>query len=129
MKRKIAVYAICKNEEAFVSRWFSSMREADEIVVLDTGSEDGTVGALKQLGARVFEKKIVPWRFDHARNEQADNSHDFNPCLYVRFAIRLGLPHLSSLPKPYVFISRMAYRLDVINPNIILILHFRIYKT
>lgn len=69
MKRKIAVYAICKNEEAFVSRWFSSMREADEIVVLDTGSEDGTVGALKKLGARVFEKKIVPWRFDAARNE------------------------------------------------------------
>lgn len=69
MKRKIAVYAICKNEEAFVRRWFSSMKEADEIVVLDTGSEDGTVGALKELGIRVFEKKIVPWRFDTARND------------------------------------------------------------
>lgn len=69
MKRKIAVYAIAKNEEAFAERWFSSMREADEIVVLDTGSEDGTVQALRGLGAKVFEKKIVPWRFDDARNE------------------------------------------------------------
>ncbi len=69
MKRKIAVYAICKNEEAFADRWYSSMREADEVVVLDTGSDDGTVQALRSLGAKVFEKKIVPWRFDEARNE------------------------------------------------------------
>ena len=68
MRRKIAVYAIAKNEEAFAKRWFNSMREADEIVVLDTGSEDGTVNALKSLGAKVFEQKIVPWRFDEARN-------------------------------------------------------------
>ena len=40
---KIVVYAICKNEEAFVERWMDSMAEADEIVVLDTGSTDGTV--------------------------------------------------------------------------------------
>lgn len=69
MKRKIAVYAIAKNEEAFAGRWFSSMREADEIVVLDTGSDDRTVQTLKNLGARVFEKRISPWRFDAARNE------------------------------------------------------------
>ena len=68
MRRKIAVYAIAKNEEAFAKRWFSSMREADEIVVLDTGSEDGTVNTLKKLGAKVFEQKIAPWRFDEARN-------------------------------------------------------------
>ena len=68
MKKKIAVYAICKNEEAFTDRWFSSMREADEIVVLDTGSEDETVERLKTLGAKVYEQKFVPWRFDKARN-------------------------------------------------------------
>lgn len=69
MKRKIAVYAIAKNEEKFTDRWFSSMKEADEIVVLDTGSEDQTAYKLKSLGARVFEKKIVPWRFDEARSQ------------------------------------------------------------
>ena len=69
MKRKVAVYAIAKNEEAFAERWFSSMREADEIVVLDTGSEDGTFQTLKRLGANAVQEKIVPWRFDEARNK------------------------------------------------------------
>lgn len=40
---KIIVYAICKNEEKFVQGWVDTMAEADEIVVLDTGSTDGTV--------------------------------------------------------------------------------------
>ena len=40
---KIAVYAISKNEEQFVDTWVASMREADGIYVLDTGSTDATV--------------------------------------------------------------------------------------
>ncbi len=36
----IWVYAICRNESAFVSRWLDSMEEADGIAVLDTGSTD-----------------------------------------------------------------------------------------
>ena len=39
---KVGVYAICKNEEKFADRWMDSMREANLVVVLDTGSEDGT---------------------------------------------------------------------------------------
>lgn len=66
---KICVYAIAKNEEKFVDRWYQSMCEADEIYVLDTGSEDNTVDKLKKLGVKVVSKKIVPWRFDKARNE------------------------------------------------------------
>ena len=44
------------------------MQEADEIVVLDTGSEDRTVEILRKLGAHVYEEVISPWRFDVARN-------------------------------------------------------------
>ena len=68
MGKKIAVYAICKNEEKFVRRFLESMKEADEVTVLDTGSEDGTVEILKALGARVFRETVSPWRFDKARN-------------------------------------------------------------
>ena len=46
-KYKICVYTICKNEEKFVDRWFHSMKEADAIYVLDTGSTDKTVKKLK----------------------------------------------------------------------------------
>lgn len=65
---KVCVYAICKNEEQFVDRWMDSMREADLVVVTDTGSEDGTVERLRNRGAVVYIEKVVPWRFDKARN-------------------------------------------------------------
>lgn len=68
-KFKICVYAISKNEEKFVERWYESMKEADEIYVLDTGSTDNTVNLLKQKGVFVKKKVIKPWRFDVARNE------------------------------------------------------------
>jgi len=68
-KLKIVVYAIAKNEEKFVERWVHSMEEADQIIVLDTGSTDQTVNKLKKLGVTVYETKIFPWRFDTARNE------------------------------------------------------------
>ena len=38
---KVSVYAIAKDEGKFCARWMDSMREADEVVVLDTGSMDG----------------------------------------------------------------------------------------
>lgn len=68
-KYKICVYAISKNEEKFVNRWVDSIKDADEIYVLDTGSTDNTVELLKKKGVNVISKKITPWRFDVARNE------------------------------------------------------------
>lgn len=65
---KISVYAIAKNEEKFARGWFDSMSEADEVVVLDTGSTDGTAKMLADLGAKVTVRQITPWRFDVARN-------------------------------------------------------------
>ena len=66
---KVTVYAIAKNEERFARRWAQSMAEADEIVVLDTGSDDNTAAVLTACGVKVFVKKIEAWRFDAARNE------------------------------------------------------------
>ena len=69
---KICVYAICKNEEKFVSRWVESMKEADDIYVLDTGSTDNTVEKLKSLNVHVKTEIISPWRFDVARNKSLE---------------------------------------------------------
>ena len=71
-KFKICVYAISKNEEKFVERWVSSMKEADEIYVLDTGSTDNTVKLLKEQGVNVSIELINPWRFDVARNKSLE---------------------------------------------------------
>ena len=69
---KVVVYAICKNEAKFAERWMASMAEADQIVVLDTGSADGTAEKLRALGASVTVETIAPWRFDTARNRSLD---------------------------------------------------------
>ena len=45
---KIAVYAISKNEEQFVKRFCESAKEADLILIADTGSTDGTVEVAKE---------------------------------------------------------------------------------
>ena len=83
-KYKICVYAISKNEEKFVDRWVKSMCEADEIVVLDTGSSDNTVKKLQQKNVKVYEKKIEPWRFDVARNESLKLvSEDADICICI----------------------------------------------
>lgn len=69
---KIVVYAIAKNESSFVDRWMDSMSEADQIVVLDTGSDDGTAERLQARGAQVTVERIAPWRFDQARNRSLE---------------------------------------------------------
>lgn len=65
---KIAVYAISKNEEQFVERFCQSARDADYIVIADTGSTDKTVELAQQAGAQVHQIAIKPWRFDRARD-------------------------------------------------------------
>lgn len=66
---KIIVYAICKNEEKLLPLWYESMKEADAIYVLDTGSTDKSVELLKSYPKVIVKEQIIsPWRFDTARN-------------------------------------------------------------
>lgn len=69
---RIAVYTIAKNEEQFVQRWVDSARDADYLLILDTGSEDKTRTIALNLGVNVFERTFSPWRFDTARNAALD---------------------------------------------------------
>jgi glycosyltransferase involved in cell wall biosynthesis len=65
---KIAVYAISKNEAQFVERFCESAKDADMILIADTGSTDDTVELARGCGATVHDICISPWRFDLARN-------------------------------------------------------------
>lgn len=66
--KKICVYTICKNEEQFVDKWVASAKDADLLVVGDTGSTDDTINKLEGLGVIVHKIEVKPWRFDVARN-------------------------------------------------------------
>jgi len=60
---------IVRNEERFLRGCLESIRDVvDEIVIVDTGSEDGTKAIALEYGARVFD---FPWSGDFAaaRNE------------------------------------------------------------
>lgn len=66
---KLVVYAIAKDEKQTARAWAEAAREADEIVVLDTGSTDGTPEILREAGAKVYQDFDGPFRFDRARNQ------------------------------------------------------------
>ena len=79
---KICVYAISKNEEMFVERFCKSAKDADLILIADTGSTDKTVELAQRFGAEVPSICITPWRFDDARNAAlALIPRDFDVCV------------------------------------------------
>lgn len=60
----ISACVIVKNEEENLPTWLACVKQlADELVVVDTGSEDNTAGLAEKAGARVF---LYPWRQDFA---------------------------------------------------------------
>ena len=64
----LTIGMIVKNEEKVLGRCLeSAKRLADEIVIVDTGSEDRTREIARQYTSRVYE---IPWRddFSQARN-------------------------------------------------------------
>lgn len=65
---KISLCIICKNEEKKIARCIKSVKAVvDEIIVVDTGSDDKTIDIVRELGATVFE---IPWEndFSQAKN-------------------------------------------------------------
>lgn len=82
-KYTVFVYAICKNERKFAQRWYESVKEADGIVILDTGSDDGTPEFFETCEkVSVFREVISPWRFDVARNRSLDHvPHNADICV------------------------------------------------
>lgn len=79
---RVAVYTIALNEEQFVQSWYDSAKDADVLLIADTGSTDGTVEAAKKLGIMVLPISISPWRFDDARNAaMAALPNDIDYCI------------------------------------------------
>lgn len=65
---RTCVYAISLNEIKHIDKFMSHCGEADLVLVCDTGSTDGTVERLRELGATVHSITQKPWRFDVPRN-------------------------------------------------------------
>ncbi|MFM7341918.1 MAG: glycosyltransferase family 2 protein, partial [Betaproteobacteria bacterium] len=73
---KVSAYIIAYNEAEKIAQAVSSVLWADEIVLADSGSTDGTAEIAAQLGARVVQ---IPFRgFGDLRNQALQAcSHDW----------------------------------------------------
>lgn len=61
---KISACAIMKDEAANLPRWLKAMQGlADEMIIVDTGSQDATRSIAQQAGAKVYEQQ---WQDDFA---------------------------------------------------------------
>ncbi|HHL2501956.1 TPA: glycosyltransferase family 2 protein [Yersinia enterocolitica] len=59
-KKRLSVVMIVKNEASLLADCLASVTWADEIVVLDSGSEDGTAALAEQYGAKVYSNTEWP---------------------------------------------------------------------
>jgi hypothetical protein len=74
--------------------------DADFRMIVDTGSTDTTVERARQLGVEVHEVRVVPFRFDQARNRAIDLlPEDIDLCVSLDLDEILGIgwrPHLEA---------------------------------
>ena len=57
MGKKVSVVIVTKNEESNISECIRSVSWADEIIVVDSSSEDRTCDLCRELGATVINHK------------------------------------------------------------------------
>ncbi|MFV0481231.1 MAG: glycosyltransferase family 2 protein, partial [Campylobacteraceae bacterium] len=70
MSIKASVYIICKNEEKHIKRVLESIKEFDEIIVVDSGSTDKTLEIVKEYTDKIFYQE---WLGFSAQKEFAKN--------------------------------------------------------
>jgi len=63
MRKTLAISMIVKNESGCIEACLNSVKGADEIVIVDTGSTDDTIEICKRYTKKVYSD---PWKDDFA---------------------------------------------------------------
>ncbi len=89
---KLSVLILCKNEEDRIARCIESVAWADEVLVVDSHSTDGSVGIAEDCGARVLPHDFVNYAEQYNWGiEQA--SH---PWIFIVDADEVASPELAT---------------------------------
>ncbi|MEH1890707.1 MAG: glycosyltransferase family 2 protein [Nostoc sp.] len=74
MNSDISAAILTKNEVCNLKRCIESLQWCDEVIVLDSGSTDGTIQLAELLGAKVFTHiPSLPFKFSEQRNWALQN--------------------------------------------------------
>lgn len=122
MSLRLSVALITKNEEANLARTLASVRWADEIVIVDSGSTDRTGEIAREFGAKFFAE---PWKGFGAQKNSAiakctgdwilavDADEEVSPDLAAEIqALLAGTPGCDAcrLPRRNFFLGRWMRR-------------------
>lgn len=81
--RKVCVYAICKNENDNIVKWFNSVKDANEIIVLDTGSDDKNSWSIledlskENKNLHIYKRNYEDLNFSKMRNDSLELARTF----------------------------------------------------
>lgn len=107
---RVSATLIVRNESEFIGDCLRSLhRNVDEIVVVDTGSQDDTVAIAKQFGAKLCEFEWCD-DFSAARN-YALNQATGDWILYIDADERLEIPDPSSYSRLLADSTKVAWNL------------------
>ncbi|MDR3275149.1 MAG: glycosyltransferase family 2 protein [Endomicrobium sp.] len=107
--KKVSAYVLTKNEEKHIKKCVESLKWVDEIVIIDSFSEDATVKTAKEMGCKVIQNKFE--YFGKQRNFALSQcSHDWIICLdadeRITPKLKIEIEHeLKNLPKGSVFLA------------------------
>jgi glycosyltransferase involved in cell wall biosynthesis len=106
----ISATVICKNEEACIGKCLSSLEGLAEIIVVDSGSTDGTLAIVEDFSHRGFPIRLIhqPW-LGYARQKQFALDEASNPWVlsidadeWLDDALRAELPSLMAADESIV---------------------------
>jgi glycosyltransferase involved in cell wall biosynthesis len=85
LRKDVTAYFIVKNEDKWIRASIeSAKRHMDNILVVDTGSEDNTVAEVKRTGVRLIEHPKFDWElFSKVKNHYADTEINTDLLLYI----------------------------------------------
>ncbi len=107
-KQTISAVIITKDEEAMIANCLASLRFTDEIIVVDSGSSDNTVGIANREGTKIIQ--VTGGSFKDWRNAGMDAS-TMDWILYIDADERVTPKLADEIVKSIQFTSNAAYAL------------------
>ena len=97
-QNKVCVYTICKNEEKNIRKWLESVKDADLVCLIDTGSTDYTIPIIEEFISKSTYKPTLIYDILH--------QDEFSFSVARNYCLDVAKTHI---------IKNYDYRMDIYN--------------